>query len=135
MKEENITEQTIKHFVDMFYGKVHNDSELGPFFTSVMEDSNDIWETHLERMYAFWSSIMLGSGHYKGNPFRKHKELPAFDISFFDRWLKLFAETAYEIHTPHIAVRYIEKSRLIAQSLKQGLYALKPDSDFLIEEI
>ncbi len=122
MKEEMVTEQTIKRLVDTFYDKIRSEPELGPFFADIIGNSNNAWESHLEKMYAFWSSIMLKSGRYNGNPFRKHQELPAFNITFFDRWLELFAETVHEIHLPHIAAQYIEKSMLIAQSLKQGLY-------------
>lgn len=121
-KEKEVTEENIKKLVDTFYGKVRHDPSLSPIFAAVIGDSQKQWGPHLEKMYAFWSSIMLTSGRYRGNPMKKHKDLPAFDIKLFDRWLALFAETAKELYAPEIAELYISKSHRIAESLKLGLY-------------
>ena len=48
--------------------------------------------------------------------------LPSFDISLFDRWLELFAETAAEIHTASVTEKYMARSQRIAASLKMGMY-------------
>ena len=77
---------------------------------------------HLERILDFWSSIMLNTGKYHGNPMKKHKDLPEFDIELFDQWLNLFIKTVYEIYDDEIAQSYIKKSKQIAESLKLGLY-------------
>jgi hemoglobin len=128
MLAQEINEQTIQALVDRFYGKVRQDKDLGPIFEAAIGSNDDDWRPHLEHMYAFWSSIMLTSGRYHGNPMIKHRRLPAFDISLFDRWLELFAETALEIHTPAVAENYIVKSRRIAASLKMGLYGYEERS-------
>ncbi len=52
----------------------------------------------------------------------KAQNLPPFDQTLFDRWLELFAETAYELHNDQTALHYIEKATRIAGSLKIGLY-------------
>jgi hemoglobin len=122
MKEAHITETSIKQIVDNFYAKVMKDTLLRPIFLEAIGEYPKTWEIHIQRMYDFWSSIMLSTGRYHGNPFQKHKDLPAFDVALFDRWLALFAQTAQEIHTEEIANRYIEKSQRIAESLKMGLY-------------
>ena len=126
MQADVITEESIKVLVNNFYQKVRDNAELGPVFDAAIGESDQDWEPHLERMYAFWSSIMLTSGRYHGNPMQKHKNLPQFDESLFDLWLSLFAETAYEVHTKPIAERYIDRSKRIAESLKLGLY-YKPE--------
>tara|TARA_B100001013_G_C24418947_1_gene367024 strand:+ start:94 stop:486 length:393 start_codon:yes stop_codon:yes gene_type:complete len=126
MPEDAITEESIKALVDRFYLKVRNHEDLGPVFDNAIGDSDDAWKPHLERMYAFWSSIMLTSGRYHGNPMQKHKDLPNFNEGLFDTWLKLFEETAHEVHSPAIAERYIDRSKRIAESLKLGLY-YKPE--------
>ncbi len=120
---ENITESTIQKVVNQFYTQVRNDPLLAPVFEQAIGTETSDWLPHLERMYAFWSSVMLASRRYQGNPFLKHKELPPFDIKLFDRWLELFTSTVEEIHTSEIAALYIQKSRQIAQSLKYGLYS------------
>ncbi|HEU5046362.1 MAG TPA: group III truncated hemoglobin [Rickettsiales bacterium] len=126
MKESAITEETIKRLVDTFYRKVRADAVLAPVFTAIIGESDEEWKDHLHRMYDFWSSVMLTSGKYHGNPLQKHKDLPAFDMVLFDRWLALFEQTAQELYTPEIAAQYIAKSRRIAESLKLGIY-YKPD--------
>ena len=124
MREATISEESIKRLVDAFYARVRRDPALSPVFAAAIGESEDQWGPHLEKMYAFWSSVMLTSGRYHGNPFKAHKDLPAFDEKLFDRWLELFAQTARELHTPDMAARFIEKSTMIAQSLKYGLYAM-----------
>ena len=76
MSNDVITEDSIKDLVDRFYAKVRNDSRLGPVFNTAIGENDQDWESHLERMYAFWSSVMLTSGRYHGNPMQKHKDLP-----------------------------------------------------------
>ena len=122
MKESVITDESITLLVHDFYSKVRADKDLGPIFANAIGDDDTQWGPHLQRMVDFWSSIMLTSGRYHGNPFQKHKDLPAFDISLFDRWLELFAETAAELYNQENADRFIEKSSRIAESLKLGLY-------------
>ncbi|MCB0272069.1 MAG: group III truncated hemoglobin [Bdellovibrionales bacterium] len=118
MKRNQITESSIKELVDAFYIKVRQDHALGPVFDGVIGTTSEAWKTHLQRMYAFWSSLMLRSRKYKGNPHQKHKDLPTFDLQLFDRWLSLFAQTVREIHTEEVATMYIERSEMIASSLK-----------------
>lgn len=122
MLRDEVTEESIRILVGRFYDKVRNHDALGPVFNTAIGESKEQWEPHLERMYAFWSSVMLTSGRYHGNPMQKHKNLQPFEAALFDKWLALFEETAREIHTPAIADSYIEKSRRIAESLKLGLY-------------
>ncbi|MGH1366432.1 MAG: group III truncated hemoglobin [Calditrichia bacterium] len=122
MKSVEITEETIKTLVDQFYIRVRSDSELGPVFNQALGYSDEEWQPHLERMYSFWSSIMLASRRYHGNPIQKHLNLPAFDRSLFDRWLELFSETANEVHEPEVAQKYIIKGQNIAKNFKQMLY-------------
>ncbi len=125
MKANIITEENITRFVHDFYKKVRADKELSPIFISAIGNDEVKWGPHLQRMADFWSSIMLASRKYHGNPFKKHKDLPPFDIMFFDRWLELFAETATELYSAPNADLFIEKGTRIAASLKLGLYGLQ----------
>ena len=84
-----ITEPLIERLVREFYEKVRTDAVLAPIFEARIQD----WEPHLERMFAFWSSVALMSGRYHGTPMAKHMPLPV-DADHFDRWLALFEETA-----------------------------------------
>ncbi len=124
MKFDFLNDETIRILVDTFYGKVKKDENLAPVFTRAIGESDAEWKPHLQHMYDFWSSVMLSSGRYSGNPMQKHRNLPEFPLTLFDRWLELFEHTAQEIHTTEIALRYITTSRRIAESLKLGLLTL-----------
>ena len=71
-KMNRITEDSIKTLVDNFYIKVRQDTELGSIFNEAIGYSDEEWQPHLEKLYAFWSSIMLASRRYHGNPMKKH---------------------------------------------------------------
>jgi len=120
-KIDTISEASIKKLVDTFYIKVRNDVELKPLFEGTIGTTDEAWQPHLEKMYAFWSSLMLSSGKYHGTPMQKHLGLPVFDTNLFGHWLELFEQAAHEIHTQDIAEQYYEKSRRVAQSLKLAL--------------
>jgi len=78
------------------------------------------WEPHLKQMCAFWSSVALMTGRYHGAPMPKHLVLPV-DAAHFDRWLKLFEETARELCPPQAAAHLVERARRIAASLELGV--------------
>jgi hemoglobin len=119
MLHSTVTEDTIRELVDAFYARVRQDDTLGPVFEAALHGR---WDDHLPKMYAFWSSVMLTTGRYKGNPLATHLQLPPFPPGLFDQWLKLFADTAQTVCTPDIAAQFGIKARRIAESLKLGLY-------------
>lgn len=128
MKSTTVTEASIRELVDAFYTKVRKDGLLSPVFVQAIGANDDDWKGHLEQMYSFWSSIILGTGRYQGNPLQKHQALPAFDAVLFDRWLSLFAETARGLYSPDTAEHIIAKSQRIAESLKRGIYPSTGDA-------
>ena len=67
------TEADIKALVDTFYDKVNADALLAPIFNEVAHVD---WPAHMPRMYDFWSSLLLHTGRYQGQPFLKHIPLP-----------------------------------------------------------
>lgn len=121
LKQDHITEESIKQLIDTFYAKVRADKSLGPIFEEKIGTDRASWKKHLHTMYDFWSSIMLGSGRYHGNPHQAHRELPSFEISLFERWLSLFEQTAHEVHAPTLAQKYVDRSQRIAESLKLSI--------------
>ena len=62
-------EQQIKELVDSFYSRVRKDELLGPVFAEAIGEG---WDAHLVTMSDFWSSVLLASGRYKGNPMLVH---------------------------------------------------------------
>lgn len=123
--ETGLDEKLLRGLVHRFYGKVRHDPLLGPIFTARIGD----WGPHLERMVAFWSSVALMTGRYHGRPVPAHTPLPV-DASHFDRWLRLFRETAHEVCTPAGATHVILRAERIAQSLRLAVQEAQtaPDS-------
>ena len=79
----------IKLLVDSFYNKIREDGLLKDIFNGIIQDR---WPEHLEKMYRFWQTVLLGDHTYFGSPFVPHAELPV-EKRHFDRWMALFSET------------------------------------------
>jgi hemoglobin len=122
-KSSEITEENIRRLVDAFYVKVRFDSALGPIFARAIPGD---WEPHLQKMYAFWSSVMLTSGRYKGNPVVKHLVIPGMTPELFTSWLALFDATCRELFDEEVRAAFGGKAERIAESLKLALF-YKPD--------
>src|SRR3569623_3273633 len=108
----------VRRLVHAFYAKFRDDAILGPIFARVIGAD---WGPHLARMCNFWSSVMLMSGRYKGNPMAAHIRLDGVKPEHFDTWLALFQETAEEVCGPELAPMFLERARTIATSLKLGM--------------
>ena len=84
--------EDIKLLVNTFYGKVRRDDRLADIFNNAIQDR---WPEHLEKMYRFWQTVLLGDHTYYGSPFAPHAKLP-IQPEYFDRWLRLFNMTVEE---------------------------------------
>ena len=89
MSREILNLDDIKQLVDTFYAEIREDELLKDIFNKVIQDR---WPGHLEKMYRFWQTVLLGEQTYYGSPFIHHSELPINRIHF-DRWLELFYKT------------------------------------------
>ena len=127
------TEADIKKLVDRFYDKVNQDTLLSPIFN---DHANVNWEKHLPVMYQFWSSILLGTFSYVGQPFPKHAFLP-INQAHFAQWLQLFYETVTEnfqgpvaeeakVRAANIARIFSNKIQII-QGQKPAISIIKPE--------
>ena len=115
---EGITEERLSELVDLFYGRVRKDDLIGPVFNRAIDD----WPEHLERLQAFWSSVMLTSGRYKGRPLPAHvKHGDSIRQASFDRWLELWREATEDVLPPAAAAAMQEKAGRIAESLSMGI--------------
>src|SRR5262245_49337538 len=114
VERTGITEAMIGELVTRFYGRVREDALLGPVF-AVVED----WDEHLAKLRNFWSSVVLTTGRYHGQPMRAHLPLTLIG-EHFDRWLDLFEKTAREVCPPAAATHFIDKARRIADSFEMA---------------
>ena len=89
------TLQDIKLLVDEFYAKVREDELIGKIFNDIIQDR---WPEHLEKMYSFWQTVLLGEHTYTGKPFVPHLKMPV-EKEHFGRWLELFFETVDELYS------------------------------------
>jgi len=115
--EVGVTEPMIRELVHTFYARVRRDELLGPIFNTHVAD----WPEHLDRLCAFWSSVTLMTGRFKGRPVPVHAKLPGITVPHFARWLALFARTAREVCPPEAAELFIDRSERIAQSLQHAI--------------
>ena len=114
-----MTEAQLTSLVDRFYGKVRQDDVLGPVFGDAISD----WPHHLGKMVDFWSSVMLTTGRYKGNPLMMHlKHVAKIRPDMFGRWLDLWRETAGEVLDKAGAAAVVAKAERIAESLQLGMF-------------
>jgi hemoglobin len=114
-----ISEDQIAKLVDTFYARVRQDATLGPIFEHAIGNE---WDAHLAQMRAFWSSVMLASGRYKGNPMKAHFELmPRIGAEHFARWLDLWRQTAAEVLPPPAAQIFVRQAEAIAERLLGAL--------------
>jgi len=119
MKRDIESEEDIKLLVDTFYESVNKDTLLGPVFNDFAKID---WSSHLPVMYDFWSTVLLGSMSYKGQPFPKHMKLPIQSLHF-NRWLELFTNTIDILFIGEKATEAKQKALNIARifKLKMGI--------------
>lgn len=113
-----ITEDMLATLVPAFYGRVRQDPLIGPLFNAAVDD----WDEHLGKLTAFWSSVMLTSGRYKGSPMAAHlRHADAIRPEMFERWLAIWAETTSDLVPGAAAQTLQERAGRIAESLQLGL--------------
>lgn len=119
----SISESQLEALIPRFYAQVRADPLIGPVFDGAIAD----WDGHLHKLVAFWSSVMLTSGRYKGNPVAAHlKHAHAITPRMFDRWLEIWGEVAAEQLPPVVTRELRDKASRIAESLKLALYFRLP---------
>jgi hemoglobin len=93
MKPDILNLEDVKLLVNKFYDNVRADDKLAPVFN---ERIGDRWPEHLEKMYRFWQTVLLGEHTYYGSPFPPHAQLPVSHDHFM-KWMELFTGTAEEL--------------------------------------
>jgi truncated hemoglobin YjbI/tellurite resistance-related uncharacterized protein len=105
-----LNEADIARVLERFYASVREDDELAPVFAVVHD-----WDEHLTRLAEFWSSMMLATGSYKGNPLSMHlAHADKFRPELFTRWLEIWTRTTNELLPLSIASEMQARARRIA---------------------
>lgn len=110
-KHDIETLDDVKLLVDTFYVKVRQDDSLAPIFNAQIQDR---WPQHLEKMYTFWQTVLLGEHTYFSSPFPPHAKLPV-DHAHFTQWLQLFSETIGELFSGERAEEALWRANKMAQ--------------------
>jgi hemoglobin len=87
----------IERLVNAFYEKVGRDELLGFIFNDVARTD---WAHHLPKMYAFWETVIFGTGGFSGNPLAAHMRLvplTPMGLPQFERWIAIFKATVDEL--------------------------------------
>ena len=113
-----ITEDMVREVVHSFYAEIRTDPALGPIFKRVIGAD---WGPHLKKMCDFWSSVLLMTGRYEGNPMAAHITVGGLRPTHFARWLHLFRQTAEKLCPPPAAELFVMRSEMIARSLQRGI--------------
>ncbi|MEZ4425460.1 MAG: group III truncated hemoglobin [Gemmatimonadota bacterium] len=116
---DRITEAQIRALVFSFYGAIREDPTLGPVFEARLSGR---WEPHLEKMCDFWSSVLLASRRFTGNPAAAHVGLPGLQPEHFDRWLDLFHRTATALLPPHVAADVVGRAQRMRIPLERAAF-------------
>lgn len=113
-----IDEPALARLVATFYARVRADPLIGPIFHDAIDD----WPAHLDKLQAFWSSVMLTSGRYKGRPMPAHlRHADRITDPTFARWLAIWRRTTDELFPPEDAAALQDRANRIAESLRLGM--------------
>jgi len=111
---ETVDAQSIQTMVHTFYGCIREHPRLGSIFNPRLDGK---WDEHLPNMEAFWQSVLLKNGAYKGKPVPAHLRLKEVVSSDYGEWLSVFRPVVRELFVPDLADEIIAVAERIAQSL------------------
>jgi hemoglobin len=114
-----ITPEQISDLVDRFYDRVFADERLGPIFLKHIGEDRS---AHMRTMKQFWSSVLLKTRSYSGQPVPVHLKLREVRAEDFAIWLDYFRATAREIFVPEAAAIVVASAERIAESLKLAMF-------------
>ena len=109
-----ISADDISRLVDEFYAEVRAHPRLGPIFNTRLDGK---WPAHLDKLKAFWRSVLLTTGEYYGRPVPAHNGIAELEESDFALWLNLFDQSIDRIFDPYGRIIIKDKARRIAKSL------------------
>ncbi|PJG86046.1 group III truncated hemoglobin [Conservatibacter flavescens] len=117
MKKDIESRADIELLVQEFYKVVRQDPEIGYIFDYIVENR---WEKHLDKMYRFWSSLLLAENSYDGNPMLKHIKLHEripLTYRHFDVWLQIWTNTVNTHFTGLVAQEAIFRGTMIKEMM------------------
>lgn len=121
---DGLDEAALAALVRRFYAAVREDPQLGPVFAAAVDD----WDEHERRLVDFWTSLMLGSGRYRGNPAQLHlQHAERIRPELFARWLALWRRCSGQSLPPDHAAAVQARAERIAEHLQRLLAQARAD--------
>lgn len=117
----HIDDDNLRVLVTTFYDRVRLDALLGPIFEVRIGAS---WERHMDRMVDFWSSVLLGTGRFRGNPMLKHALIPDLSPAHFDHWMEMFEATVGALYDAEPAAQILMRARNMRRGLERYAVAV-----------
>ena len=117
------TPESIAQLVHGFYADVRRDPLLGPVFENALHGQ---WDTHLQRLVDFWSSVALGTRSFKGDVFGKHMALVGVTPAHFAAWVGLWQQHTSRLFAPEVARELQVAAHGIARNLFRGYFGNDP---------
>lgn len=112
--QSEITPESISRLVDSFYADIRIHPRLGPIFNSRLDGK---WPEHVNKLKAFWRSVLLTTGEYNGRPVPAHNKIAELESEDFALWINLFDHHIESIFEPGAQIMIKEKARRIGRSL------------------
>lgn len=107
-------EAALRSLLADFYARARRDELLGPVFEAHVTD----WDAHLERVTAFWVTLLSGVPAWRGNLNGIHAGL-GLRGAHLERWLALFRASAEAHLPPEEAARLAGRAEAMGARLGQ----------------
>lgn len=108
-------EAALRPLLADFYTRARGDDLLGPLFNAHVTD----WDAHLDRVTAFWVTLLGGGAAWRGNLNTVHAGLGIRGPHLI-RWLALFREASGAHFPPEAAALLISRAEAMGARLVQG---------------
>jgi hemoglobin len=114
MKRDIETYEDVLQLITRFYDRLLVDEQISHFFIEL-----DL-EKHIPHVADFWAFVLIDQAGYTNNMMTAHSKLELKE-SDFERWLALFHESINELFEGEKATLAIERSKLIAWTMKSKM--------------
>jgi len=127
-KFTEFTPENLRIFLSAFYDRVKTDDLIGPIFLDRLGTEEDDWAPHMDRVVAFWSSVLLKTGEYHGKLVMVHNAMPNLSMDHFRRWMQIFMATAPEYYAVSPTCDLMIKAQTMMRTLHTSYEASKQRS-------
>ena len=108
------TKEDVKNMVDTFYAKAKEDEQIGDMFVKLLEGK---WDSHMEKLYSFWETILKIDNSYVGHPVELHTTMHLTKEQF-ERWVVVFVKNVDDQYEGENA----ERAKLRAKTMSEAFY-------------